>query len=279
MNRAIVECHEKGVVTSATLMATGSALAEAARLRPTGLSVGCHVVLVDGVPLLPASEVPSLACSEDGTAFAPTLGGFLKRMGTGRFSEQELEAEATAQFRRLQDAGITISHFDTHKHTHVFLTVLRPLLKAARACGVRALRNPFVPVRPLPFDALRSRPSLWKRYLQVRTLRRFLPTFSDLVREHDMATPDGSLGVIETGFLDEELFQAILRGISEGLPEGTWELVCHPGYNDADLAGVKTRLRASRAQELQVLTSPAAHEALGKNGVELISYRDLSTAG
>ena len=275
VNRAIVECHQSGVVTSATLMATGAALQEAVGLSPRQLSVGCHVVLVDGVPLLSAKEVPSLACAEGGTAFAPTLGSFIQRITMGSFSEQEIEAEAAAQFRRLQSAGVAISHFDTHKHTHVFPAVLRPLLKAARACGIRALRNPFVPVRPLPFDELRARPALWKRYLQVRALRQFLPAFRDLVAEHGMIAPDGSLGVIETGLLDETLFLAIVRGMAEGLPEGTWELVCHPGYDDADLAGVRTRLRASRLQELNVLTSPAAREELEKHGVELISYRDL----
>lgn len=257
-------------------MATGSALEDAVTLSPPALSVGCHVVLVDGAPLLPPSEIPSLAFAENGTSFAPTLGSFIQRVGIGRFSEQEIEAEATAQFRRLQKAGVTISHFDTHKHTHVFPAILRPILKAARACGIRAVRNPFVPVRPLSWDELRGRPSLWKRYLQVRALRRFLPAFDDLIAEHGMVTPDGSLGVIETGSLDGPLFTAIARGISEGLPQGTWELVCHPGYNDADLAGIRTRLRASRAQELAVLTSPDARKTLENYGIELISYRDLA---
>ena len=276
VNRAIVECQAGGVVTSATLMATGSALEEAVAMASPQLSVGCHVVLVDGTPLLPAAQIPSLAFAQGGTAFAATLGSFIQRVGTGRFLEQEIEAEATAQFRRLQSAGVTISHFDTHKHTHVFPAVLRPLLKAARACGIQAVRNPFVPVRPLPWDELRGRPSLWKRYLQVRALRRFVPAFHDLIEEHDMVTPDGSLGVIETGSLDPSLLEAIVRGISEGLPEGTWELVCHPGYDDADLAGIRTRLRASRVQELQALTAPAARKSLEKFGIELISYRDLA---
>lgn len=276
VNRAIVECHAGGVVTSATLMATGSALEEAVAMASPQLSVGCHVVLVDGTPLLPAAEIPSLAFAQGGTAFAANLGNFIQRVWTGRFSEQEIEAEATAQFRQLQSAGVTISHFDTHKHTHVFPAILRPLLKAARACGIQAVRNPFVPVRPLPWDELRLRPSLWKRYLQVRALRRFVPAFHNLIQEHGMVTPDGSLGVIETGSLDPSLLEAIVRGISEGLPEGTWELVCHPGYDDADLAGIRTRLRASRVQELQVLTAPAASKCLEKYGIELISFRDLA---
>ena len=277
VNQAIAECHTRGVVSSATLMATGAALANAVALTATlpQLSVGCHIVLVDGQPVMPAKEVQSLASGDNGTAFAPTLGAFIQRVLTGRISESEIEAEATAQFRRLQQAGIAISHFDTHKHTHVFPSVLRPLLRAARTCGIRALRNPFVPTRALPFEDLRQRPSLWKRYLQVRALRRFLPEFQDLVQEMGLTTPDGSLGVMETGFLDPELFTAMLKAIAEELPEGTWEMVCHPGYNDADLAGVRTRLRTSRAQELSVLTSPEARQQVQAGGIELISYQSL----
>jgi len=76
VNRAIAKCHTRGVVTSATLMAAGDAMLDASRLAPTlpRLGVGCHVVLVDGSPLLPAAEVPSLAFADAGSAFAPTLG-------------------------------------------------------------------------------------------------------------------------------------------------------------------------------------------------------------
>jgi chitin disaccharide deacetylase len=59
------------------------------------------------------------------------------------------------------------------------------------------------------------------------------------------------------------------------LPEGTWEFVCHPGYNDKDLDGVQTRLRSSRETERQVLTSKAARKVLEDQGVELISYSQL----
>jgi predicted glycoside hydrolase/deacetylase ChbG (UPF0249 family) len=86
-----------------------------------------------------------------------------------------------------------------------------------------------------------------------------------------MRTPDGSFGVLSTGALDLELFKAIV----DVIPDGTWEFVCHPGYNDADLASVQTRLRESRKMELDVLISPEARQALDSRGIELISYRDL----
>ena len=191
-------------------------------------------------------------------------------------SETEIEAEAAAQFKKLTDSNVVISHFDTHKHTHVFPAVLRPLLRAARGCGIRAVRNPFVPGRALAFEELRQRPALWKRYWQTRALRRFLPAFHDLISEHGMAAPDGCIGVMETGFLDADLFRAMIQAVAEALPEGTWEMVCHPGYADAELAAIRTRLRTARQVELQVLTSDEARFLLEKSGVELISYRDLA---
>lgn len=239
------------------------------------LSVGCHVVLVDGSPLLPPSEVPSLAFAEAGSAFTPSLGGFVQRALTGRFSEKEIEAEAAAQFKKLRDSSVAVSHFDTHKHTHVFPAVLRPLLRAARACEIRALRNPFVPGRALAFEELRKRPALWKRYWQTRALRRFLPAFHELISEHGMLAPDGCVGVMETGFLDADLFSSMIQAVAEALPEGTWEMVCHPGYDDAELAAVRTRLRTARDVERQVLTSHEARFLLEKSGIELISYHDL----
>ena len=63
--------------------------------------------------------------------------------------------------------------------------------------------------------------------------------------------------------------------IASNIPEGTWEFVCHPGYNDSDLDEIRTRLRASREQELEVLTSPEAKRALDRRGVQLISYNEL----
>ena len=65
----------------------------------------------------------------------------------------------------------------------------------------------------------------------------------------------------------------------ENLPDGIWELVCHPGYNDADLRGVRTRLRESREQELRILTSSSTRDLLAANGIELVSFRELAVAG
>lgn len=270
VNRAIVEAHTHGVVTSSTLMANGKAFAEATELitRTPNLSIGCHVVLIDGEPVLGSDQLPSLTASGH---FRDGLKQFAARSVAGRMNPDEISAEVTAQIRKIQSAGIVVSHIDTHKHTHVFPQILRPLLKAAADCGVRSLRNPFGPRFPLRSSQLLARPKLWTRYAEVQILRRFAGKFRESVKRAGFATPDGTLGIEVTGTLDETLFLAIARSI----PDGTWEFVCHPGYNDADLLAANTRLRASRETELQVLTLPSAREILAREVVELISYGEL----
>jgi hopanoid biosynthesis associated protein HpnK len=274
INRAIVEAQTRGIVTSSTLMANGRAFNNAVRLAKSvpRLDVGCHVVLIDGEPVLDAKRLPSITSAHaSGARFRDGLQSFAARALAGRLDPGEIEAETTAQIRKLQSAGIDVSHLDTHKHTHLFPAVLRPVLRAARACGVRAIRNPFGPRKPLKSSELLTRPSLWTRYAEVRILRTLASKFQDAASRENMATPDGTLGIVVTGALDEKLF----RGIASIIPEGTWEFVCHPGYNDDDLKSAKTRLRESRETELRVLTMPQARELLSQHGIDLISYREL----
>jgi len=271
VNRAIMETHSQGVVTSTTLMANGPAFEDAIRRAKSisRLSVGCHVVLVDGVPVLGGRQTPTLTPGKAADLFYRSLGGFALRAVGGRIEPDEIEAEATAQIRKLQAAGIVVCHLDTHKHTHILPQVLRPLLRAARACGVPAVRNPF---GPLHFSAFAKRPSLWKQYTKVTVLNRLGKTFRRAVTNAGLLISDGTVGIVATGALDEHLF----KNIVDTLPEGTWELVCHPGYNDAELGTIRTRLRESREVELRLLTSPESRELLARSGVQLISYRDLA---
>jgi len=269
VNRAIAEAHQQGVVTSATMMAGGANLDDAlaiARQLPH-LSIGCHVDLIQLTPVLPPSQLRTLT---NGPTFRP---GFLT-FGTAalgnRLSPSEIMAEAEAQMAKLQSAGIELTHFDTHKHTHLFPQVLRPLLKAAKSQGLRALRNPFEPDPLLRFSEVMLRPGLVARYGAVRLFQTMARKFRRIVREEGFVTTDGTVGVTLTGFLDEAKLHRLLRRI----PEGTWELVCHPGYCDGALAPLSS-LTKSRETELALLTANRTRELLEECGVQLISYRDL----
>jgi len=269
VNRAIVEGNRQGIVTSATLMTNAQASEAAidlARAQP-GLKTGCHVVLIDGVPL--SANLPSL--TNGSGRFRSSLKEFAVAAVRKKVAAEEIEREVEAQVRKLQSSGIKLTHVDSHKHTHMFPHVLRPVLRAARACGIRAVRNPFEPMRSWPGSMVLGTPGLWLRSAGVMALGMFAAEFRRAIKEQGMVSTDGTVGIAATGLLDQDKLSRIL----EALPEGTWELVCHPGYSDADLQSAGTRLTQSREIELAALTSLATKEALARRRIELISYADL----
>ncbi|HWR15401.1 MAG TPA: ChbG/HpnK family deacetylase [Terriglobales bacterium] len=293
VNQAIAEAHQRGIVTSTTLMANGRAFADAARLARTNpnLSVGCHVVLVDGQPvsrpeqvhslLAPAEKPPSVfrrgavrrvaATMAPRNSFYDGFGDIAKRSMRGQLRADQIEQEVISQVQRLQGAGIDVTHIDTHKHTHMLPRVADAVFRGARASGVRAIRNPFVPNTGLVLSHIIRRPILWKRFVGFSFLRGYNYDFRHRAEAAGLATPNGSFGVISTGALNEDIFRAVV----DSIPEGTWEFVCHPGYNDDELSHVRTRLRDSRVKEFNLLTSPWAKQILDEHKVKLVSYRDL----
>lgn len=263
VNRAVIELHRAGVLTSATLMARAAAADEAIALAcatPT-LGVGCHVVLVDGEPTLPAPKISTLAKPSSGR-FHPTLSAFLGALFLGQIRSSEIEAETAAQIALLQSKGVKLTHIDTHKHAHMFPAVLRPVLRAAKAAGIHAVRNPFEP----SWSRRATRGAGLIRRAEVSLLRLLEPAFRRIVAEEGFTTTDGALGVLATGSLSAVTLDALLGD----LPDGTWELVTHPGYNDADLARAGTRLLASREREREALASFP-----WKDGIELIDFSRL----
>ena len=273
INRAIAELHAAGVLTSATLMANGPAFDDAvaiARSHPT-IGIGCHIVLTDGIPLAAPRHIPTLL-GPDGKSLRPSLGDFTQAMLRGRIKSSEIELEALLQIHRLQQAGIRITHLDTHKHTHIFPLVCERLLALAESNQIPAIRNPFEPSFGL---ALQHGSSM--RRLAVKAVNRFRPGFQARLQAHNgaIATTDGTIAISATGQLNATTLAEILAALP---PTGTYELCCHPGYNDADLAHITTRLRTHRNTEREALLTEIPRRLTEPNPPQLISYADLSTS-
>jgi len=272
INRAIGELHDAGALTSATLMANGPAFDEAvaiARARPT-LGIGCHILLVDGTPVSDPSTIPTLL-GPDGRTFRSSLAAFALAVLRGHVRAEEIARESLAQIRKLQRAGIRITHVDTHKHTHILSRVACPILKALEQTSIPAIRDPF---EPRWSATLSDNP---RRALLVRALEPLHRHFQSLpqIAEDRVLTTDGTLGISATGRLNS----TTLRNLLNTMPDGLWELVCHPGYNDSDLDAVTTRLRAQRETELHALLDIFAHSSskpLNPSALKLINYGELA---
>ncbi|HWW98619.1 MAG TPA: ChbG/HpnK family deacetylase [Edaphobacter sp.] len=270
VNRAIAELHRAKALTSATLMATGPAFEDAvaiAHANPT-LGVGCHIVLTDGVPASPPERIPTLL-GPDRKTFRPSLLNFVFDLLSGRIREEDIVREAFAQIHRLQQAGINITHLDTHKHTHLFPAVARSLLRVAERCSIPAIRYPFEQPWSLTLDHGNR-----IRRLQVKLLSRLKTNFEHQPHIHNqhVLTTDATIGISATGNLYNKTLHEILHAIPA---EGTFELCCHPGYNDSDLDRITTRLRAHRDIERTALLAEVPALALHPNAPQLINYGDL----
>ena len=273
INRAIGELASAGVLTSATLMATGPAFDDAvavARAHPT-LGVGCHIVLTDGIPVSPPNTIPSLIGS-DGKSFRASLLNFVQALLRGCIRKQDIIREALAQIQKLQRAGIRITHLDTHKHTHLFPAIARPLLEVAEASSIHAIRNPFEPDWSRALDQ-----GTVARRIALKMIARLRPHFEASLRLHQgrIHTTDGTLAISATGELNAATLAQILAALP---PTGTYELCCHPGYNDRDLALANTRLRAHRNIEREALLSEIPKCLAHPNAPILIHYGDLTTS-
>jgi predicted glycoside hydrolase/deacetylase ChbG (UPF0249 family) len=152
----------------------------------------------------------------------------------------------------------------------MFPSVLEGVIRAAKKTGVPAIRNPFEP------KFARRVSGGGTRALETATLYwMFADSFREEVAEARLQTTGGSVGVTATGSLDAETFARLVAALPR---EGVYEFVCHPGYNDDDLASAGTRLLGSRETELSILCSREARRQLAESAAELTNYRKLCAA-
>ena len=255
INAGVVRCHREGIVTSASLCANGGAFEDAvAALRGApDLDVGVHLTLVGEAPLLPKGSLPTLA--PEGR-LPPHFGALFLRLTLRRVRMAEVEEEMTAQVARARDAGLRVTHLDSHQHVHLHPALLPAVLRVARRFGIGAVR---AAARSVSGSGLR--PGLIGLVSKLGSRR---------LRAAGVRTPDTLVGLAETGRLDE----ARLRAVVVALPEGTSELVCHPGAGDGAIASAYG-WGFRWDEEAAALTAPAVRETLQREGIQLIAYRDL----
>ncbi len=253
VNQGIVEAHREGILTAATLMANGEAFEDAvarARETPT-LDIGCHLVLVGGRSLISGKNLP-----ETPVALLAAIAG----------RQIDVYGELRAQVERIVAAGIQPTHLDTHKHTHLLPPVLANVARLAEEFGIGWVRRPF----DFPLTAGHAAVPLWKRFTSS-ALGFARPRFHRVLAAHHCRTTDYFAGFRITGRLRTPELVALVGA----LPEGSTELMCHPGRCGEALRRARTRLKESREAELEALTAPAVREAIGRTGIELLNYRRL----
>ncbi len=275
INIGIIESHLRGIVTSTTIMAGGHALNDGlARLKDApNLSLGCHLVLIGEKPVAKASQIPSLLNSKG--QFPQTLTDFMWLMTVRQVKYLDIVTELRAQLDKLLNLGLTISHCDSHKHSHAHPKVLDAVIQVAEEYKIRYVRNPFERSKIKQLQQMFGKyPGLdiSKKYLLSRMLDYYHYIFLKRMSKTNICYPDYFQGFIATGSLTPELMPKLLAQISDGVSE----LMCHPARLDEDLNRTQTRLKQSREGELAAVTSEQAFSAIKSESIELTSFRQLA---
>jgi predicted glycoside hydrolase/deacetylase ChbG (UPF0249 family) len=248
VNNGIFDAHDRGILTSASLMASAPATADALRRASnhSTLGIGVHLTLVDGAPMLLPDHVPTLV--QDDGRFHPSWRPFIVACLLGRVSMDDVERELTAQIEYITSHGIKPTHLDSHKHVHLFPPVFGVVVRLAERFRIPVIRVPYEgTVADLPL-------SVWA-YRDYR-----------LAASQGIATPQ-FVGRAMTGVMREKTLATALRR----LRPGHTELMVHPGYVDDALRQMPTRLLASRETEVTLLTSRAIRQLIAAENIDLVS--------
>ena len=271
VNRGIVEAFHHGIVTSTSLLANGAAFAggvEAARSAP-GLGVGVHLNLSDGPPVAGRETVTSLL--NDGGELAGGPESLLLRRARRGLPLEEVESEWDAQIQKVRDAGITPTHLDGHKHVHMLPGLFEVALKLAKRYQIGAIRVSLETSSlrtALSFGTQKNSGMVMKQGVQARGLKLLARDAREQAERAGISTADFFCGIAQTGELTREGVTQFVKS----LPDGTTELMCHPGYVDAALQKTATRLQDSRQTELEILTDTAIRNLIASLGIRLIDY-------
>jgi chitin disaccharide deacetylase len=275
VNRGIAEAHRNGIVTSASLLANGQAFAEGVALARDagGLGLGVHLNLNDGPPVAPPESVPSLV--NDAGEFEGGPDGLLLKIATRGLVMGQVELEWEAQIAKVRNAGVEPTHLDGHKHVHMLPGLFEIALRLAKRYGIGGIRvsHEASSLRAALSTGERRAAVVLKQGVQARGLKLLARDARQQAERAGVSTADYFCGIAQTGELTREGVARLLRG----LPEGTTELMCHPGYADEALRKTATRLQGSRQKEVEILTDTEIRNLVASQGIRLIDYAFLAS--
>jgi predicted glycoside hydrolase/deacetylase ChbG (UPF0249 family) len=264
VDEGILVAFRRGVVRNTALLVNFPDVEESVtRLQDTnGLDVGIHLNLTSGPPVLKPERVLSLI-GNDGTFQG--LSSFFTRVALGRIDWREVRHEWVAQIELGLRLGCNFTSITGHQHIHMLPQLTRLTAMLAREYNIPVVR----------LSRYRIASALWPPHLKAWTL------FPCGIVARNAFQKNGILHndyIFDISPLRMEIAISRLSDKLKKLPTGIHELVSHPGYVDATLQN-RDHYTFNRLIELEVLTDPKIKSIFNENGIELTTYRALTTKG
>lgn len=263
INQAVAKGVEEGILRSATLMPGGKAFDEAvdiARSHPA-LGVGIHFTLVNGFPILPPEDIPSLVTKEG--VFLDDYVLFVKHFLKGGVRMEEVRRELAAQAAKMKRTGLLLTHVDSHQHMHVLPGIIDAVLDTAESLSIRAVRIPRTPL----FAGASGSPGQFVGRLGLWSLAQMAAVKAG---KRHFRVPRHFAGIVAGRAVSTE----DLLHLAENLAPGATEVMMHPGLsNDALISAC--RWDHDFEAEMAAILSPEVKKALRAKEAEVINFRAL----
>ena len=188
INKGIVECFEKGLISSATMMMNTPYTEEAIELakKHNLKNIGIHLNLTYGKSVLPKSEVPSLV-DENGTFHYVCMLGYYTQY-------LDAKKELKAQIEKFLASGLTPTHLDHHHYFNEIPNILKAYLELAQEYNL--------PVRGMDENA-----RTLAREMGLKTTDEFSFAF------HGNGVDISTFDVLKTLFWDKDISLEILTHV------------------------------------------------------------------
>jgi chitin disaccharide deacetylase len=243
VNDGIKRAIKAGAVNSVSVMVNMPYFDDAIQFlkKHPEVSVGLHLNITEGGPISSPHATSTLLREDNNFFFWVNLmvKYFLKKV-----SLKEIAAELATQHKKLVSTGLEISHIDSHHHIHLFPPFFKIVLAFVREKKIPTLRCRRFRVR-----------SLTVALFETASIKALLILFLCFIN-NVLARPSRHHFNDDTIFdmhWDSRMSKKRFLHILSSLPDGTIEIICHPGVMSK---WGNAAFLAPRQHELRLLTDP-----------------------
>ena len=266
VNQGIMQTFAHGLLTSASLMASGEAAGQALQLaaETPDLDVGVHLTLCDERPVLPARFVGTLVT---GQGVFPSRAKIFARILGGRIDYAQVRAEWRAQIERALAAGIVVSHLDGHQFVHLLPGLFHVCQQLAGEYAIGHVRSDLA-------DRPTDRVGLG-RSLQWVGLKSWIATGVRPFKRPSLAGPAAVGFCLAGGRLTAEDLIGVLTHLARRRRLAAVEVMLHPGTGDRRTRAKYRHWGYDWSADRDLLLAPALKTTLDRLGMVPSSYRQL----